>query len=210
MTPSPPGQAPARDPVTGPRGTPDAIAIGASAGGIEALTVLLPALASHTTAAILVVLHLPRGRPSLLVDIFQSKCRLPVREASDKEPIEPGVVYFAPPDYHLLVDVGPRLALSVDAPVHYSRPSIDVLFESAAHVYGQRLMGIVLSGGNQDGAAGLCAIGDAGGTTVVQDPASAQVPLMPQFALSRRAPDHVLPVAAIAALLGSLWKEIVP
>lgn len=135
-----------------------AIVIGGSAGSVEALGVLLPALPASLRASVLVVLHLPRDRPSLLCKIFQRRCALPLREAQDKEPIEGGTVYFAPPNYHLLVDAGPALALSVDAPVHYSRPSIDVLFESAADIYAHQLIGIVLSGANRDGAHGLAAI----------------------------------------------------
>lgn len=185
----------------------EAVVIGASAGGIEALSVLLPALPRTTGAAVLVVVHLPRSRPSLLVDIFAPKCRLPVREADDKEPIAGGTVYFAPPDYHLLVDAGPRFALSVDEPVHYSRPSIDVLFESAADQYRTHLLGILLTGGNQDGASGLRDVQRAGGRTVVQEPASAQMPLMPESALALLTPDHVLPLAGIAALLRAAWTE---
>src|SRR5450830_1699903 len=131
----------------------DAIVIGASAGGVDALSTLLPALPAGAAASTFVVLHLPRERPSLLVNIVATKCAQPVREAQDKEPIERGVIYFAPPDYHLLVDAGPQLALSADEPVNFSRPAIDVLFESAADYYGERLLAIVLTGGNHDGAA---------------------------------------------------------
>jgi two-component system chemotaxis response regulator CheB len=105
----------------------DAIVLGASAGGVEALTVLLPCLSAELRAAVFIVVHLPRERPSLLTELFVSKCALHVREAEDKMPVEPGTVYFAPPNYHLLLDKGPQLALSVDDPVHLSRPSIDVL-----------------------------------------------------------------------------------
>src|SRR5215510_9745965 len=112
---------------------------------------VLPALPACLVAPVFVVLHIPREKPSLLVDIFTPKCELPVREAEDKQPIEPGTVYFAPPDYHLLIDEGPALALSSDEAVHFSRPSIDVLFESAADVYGARLLGIILTGASEDG-----------------------------------------------------------
>lgn len=180
-----------------------AIVIGGSAGSVEALGVLLPALPASLRASVLVVLHLPRERPSLLCNIFQGRCALPLREAQDKEPIEAGTVYFAPPDYHLLVDAGPALALSVDAPVHYSRPSIDVLFESAADIYAHQLIGIVLSGANQDGARGLAAIHANGGASIVQDPTSAPVSAMPQAALQRTATSQVLSPQGIAALLNS-------
>ncbi len=182
----------------------DAVVIGASAGGVEALLVLLPALPPGMLATVFVVLHLPRDRRSLLVDIFAPRCAVPVREAEDKEPVARGTVYFAPPDYHLLLDGGPRLALSVDDPVHYSRPSIDVLFESAADTYGARLLGLVLTGGNQDGAAGLVAVRAAGGLAAVQDPADAQMPLMPQCALAAGPVDIVLALPQLAALLATL------
>lgn len=185
----------------------DAIVVGGSSGGIDALLYMLPALPATLRAAVLVVMHLPRDRPSLLAEIFRHRCGLPLKEAHDKDAIAPGTVYFAPPDYHLLVDAGPRLALSVDAPVHFSRPSIDVLFESAADQYGERLLGILLSGANEDGARGLQAIAAAGGLVVVQDPASASMPAMPQAALARVAVPHVLPPAGIADLLAHLHEN---
>lgn len=185
-------------------GRVDAVVIGASAGGIEALTVLLPALPAGLRAAVLVVLHLPRDKPSVLAEIFARKCALPVREAEDKEPIQPGTVYFAPNNYHLLVDNGPQLSLSADDPVHHSRPSIDVLFESAAEIYNERLLGIILSGANDDGAAGLAAIHDAGGVTIVQSPRTARAPQMALSALKLRPADCVLPLEEIADMLRAL------
>lgn len=182
----------------------DAVVIGTSAGGIDALSTILPGLPAGLRAAVLIVLHLPRERPSLLVEIFQPKCALPVREPLDKEPLEPGTVYFAAPDYHLMVDVGPQVALSIDELVHYSRPSIDVLFESAAEWYGDRLLGIILTGANQDGASGLKAVHDAGGVTVVQRPDTAQATLMVDSALKRSPVDLVLTLEEIAGLLGTL------
>ncbi|MGY4828931.1 chemotaxis protein CheB [Sphaerotilaceae bacterium SBD11-9] len=182
----------------------EAIVIGTSAGGVEALSVLLPALQPGLAAAVMVVLHLPRDRPSLLVEIFTPRCALPVHEAHDKEPAQAGHVYFAPADYHLLVDAGPSLALSVDEPVHFSRPSIDVLFESAADIFRERLLGIVLTGANQDGAQGLACIHRLGGSTVVQEPEGAYASLMPASALRRGPVDHVLPLEGIADLLRTL------
>jgi two-component system chemotaxis response regulator CheB len=181
-----------------------AVAIGASAGGVQALSELLPALSAESHAAVFVVLHLPRDKPSLLVEVFSQKCELDVREAEDKEPVMPGTVYFAPPNYHLLVDVGPQLALSADDLVHHSRPSIDVLFDSAAQVYREHLLGIILSGANEDGAEGLAAVHDAGGLTVVQEPQTAQSSTMILSALERRPVDLVLDLAGIAALLQRL------
>jgi two-component system chemotaxis response regulator CheB len=181
-----------------------AVAIGASAGGVQALSELLPALPADSRAAVFVVLHLPRDRPSLLVDVFSRKCELDVREAEDKEPVRPGTVYFAPPNYHLLVDAGPQLALSADDLVHHSRPSIDVLFDSAAQVYREHLLGIILSGANEDGAEGLAAVHDAGGVTVVQEPQTAQSSAMILSALERKPADLVLDLAGIAGLLRRL------
>jgi two-component system chemotaxis response regulator CheB len=186
------------------RGRVDAIVIGASAGGVEALSVLLPALPADLRAPLFIVVHLPRERPSLLAEIFTRKCALKVMEAEDKMRVEPGTVYFAPSDYHLLLDEGPQLALSIDELVHFSRPSIDVLFESAADIYAERLMGIILTGANDDGTAGLAAIHRAGGVTIVQEPESAQVPLMALSALKRTPADFVLPLAEIAVLLQAL------
>jgi len=186
------------------RGRIDAVVIGTSAGGVEALGVLLPGLPASLRPALLIVVHLPRERPSLLANLFRTRCAVPVREAEDKEPVEAGTIYFAPPDYHLLVEQNRQLALSADAPVHYSRPSIDVLFESAAEAYGERLLGIILTGANQDGASGLQAIQKAGGVTVVQQPGSAQVPVMIVSALERGRVDFVLTLQEIAALLASL------
>lgn len=186
----------------------DAIAIGTSAGGVEALGVLLPALPKGLSVPLFAVLHLPRDRPSLLPEIFQPKCACPVREAVDKDPVERGTVYFAPPNYHLLIDTGPRLALSVDAMVNFSRPSIDVLFESAADIYGPRLAAILLTGANHDGAEGLATVRRRGGVTIVQDPTETQVSTMVDSAIARSAAEWVLTLAAIAAAIGTLDEGI--
>ncbi|WP_163994603.1 chemotaxis protein CheB [Pyxidicoccus caerfyrddinensis] len=186
------------------RGRIDAVVVGTSAGGVEALGVLLPALPRGFRPAVFVVVHQPRERRSLLADIFAPRCALPVFEAQDKEPVRPGTLYFAPPDYHLLVDRGPSLALSADEPVHFSRPSIDVLFESAADFYGERLAGVVLTGANSDGAQGLVAVREAGGVTLVQAPATAQVPTMPLAALARGPADFVLSLEQLARVLAAM------
>ena len=161
-----------------------AIAIGASAGAVQALLRILPALPADFAIPLLIVVHVPSDRSNALVSLFAAKCRIAVREAEDKEPILPGTAYFAPSDYHLLVEAGHSLALSTDEPVNHSRPAIDVLLESAADAYGPALAGIVLTGANHDGAAGLKAVADAGGLAIVQDPADAQVPTMPEAALA--------------------------
>ena len=182
----------------------DAIVIGASAGGVEGVGALLQALPERYAPALMVVIHFPADRPSLLAEIFQARCRLPVREALDKELIEGGTVYVAPPGYHLLVERGGTLALSQDAPVAFSRPSIDVLFDSAAAAYGPQALAIVLTGGNDDGAEGMAAIRAAGGRAWVQDPREAVAPAMPQAALDRAGADLVLPLRDMAERLGNL------
>jgi two-component system, chemotaxis family, protein-glutamate methylesterase/glutaminase len=179
-----------------------AIAIGASAGGVHALTALLPVLTAPV--AVFVVVHLPRERPSLLADIFRARCALRVCEAEDKEPVQPGTIYFAPPDYHLLIDEGPALSLSVDEPVQHSRPSVDVLFETAADRYRESLMGIILTGANQDGTAGLRAVQMHGGVAIVQRPDTAQAALMPGSASAACPQAHLLTLEAIAQLLRDL------
>ena len=182
----------------------EGIVIGGSAGGVEALSLLLPALPARLRPAVFIVIHQPREPPGPLAAIFCDKCTVQVREAEDKEKVSPGVVYFAPPDYHLLIDAGPQLALSADEPVQLSRPSIDVLFESAAEVYGPRLMGVVLTGASQDGAQGLAAVQRCGGITVVQHPASARAEVMPVAALRRTPADFVLALEELAALFRTL------
>ncbi|GGF69970.1 chemotaxis protein CheB [Azorhizobium oxalatiphilum] len=180
---------------------PRAVVIGASAGALEALSAILPALPASFSLPIMVVVHVPPDKHSLMAELFQAKCRIAVREAEDKEPIEGGTVYFAPPDYHLLVESDACLALSTDAPVLFSRPSIDVLFESAADAYGPALIGIVLTGANQDGARGLRAVVDAGGTALVQDPANAFAGAMPEAAIDLCPDALVRPLADIAIFL---------
>jgi len=177
------------------------VVIGASAGAIEALSQILPKLPASFPLPILVVVHVPADRSNFLAPLFEAKCSLAVREADDKEPAQPGTVYFAPPAYHLLVEADGSLALSNEEAVQHSRPSIDVLFESAADAFGSGALGILLTGANADGAQGLKAIADAGGIAIVQDPASAYADAMP--AAGRRASPtaHVLPLDGIAAML---------
>jgi two-component system, chemotaxis family, protein-glutamate methylesterase/glutaminase len=180
------------------------VAIGASAGGIEAIGALLAALPSPYVPALLVVLHVPPHRPSAVPALFAGRCRLPVREALDKETIEPGTVYIAPPDYHMLVEPERLIALSKDAPVDFSRPSIDVMFESAALAYGERLLGIVLTGANADGARGLAAIRREGGRAWVQRPEEALASAMPAAAIEVAGADLVLSVPDMAQRLAHL------
>ena len=162
----------------------EAVVIGASAGAIQALSEILPALPADFALPVLAVVHVPPDRKNALSALFARRCLLPVREAEDKEPLAPGTITFAPPNYHMLVETDRTIALSTDEPVHFSRPSIDVLFESAADAFGPNLLAVVLTGANEDGARGLLAVARAGGTSLVQDPASAPSPEMPRAASS--------------------------
>jgi len=180
---------------------PEAVVIGASAGALDVLSNLLPGLPADYRLPILIVVHMPPDKTSLFAQLLRARCAIRVREAEDKEPIEPGVAYFAPPDYHLLVEQDKRLSLSDDEPVLFSRPSIDVLFESAADAYGGGLIGVVLTGANSDGANGLKAVVEAGGVAVVQSPGSAYAVAMPEAAIATCPDARVLPVNEIAAYL---------
>ncbi len=185
----------------------DAVVIGASAGGVQALLELLPDLPPTWRPPVLVLVHMADDRASLLAEVFSHRLALPVREAGDKDPIEPGTVYFAPAGYHLLVEGDGTFSLSLDEREHFSRPSIDVLMASAADAWGPRLVAVLLTGANADGAAGLAQVGRAGGLTVVQDPAQAQSALMPQSAIDLAAPDFVLALSGIRQLLLQLDSE---
>ena len=178
-----------------------AVVIGASAGAIQALSDILPALPAEFPVPIIIVVHVPADRSNFLAPLFQAKCALIVREAEDKELTSAGTVYFAPPDYHLLVEVDGTLSLSNDEPVQHSRPSIDVLFESAADALGPDLVGIVLTGANADGAAGLSAIAASGGQAIVQDPTTAYADAMPLAALKLCPTARCMSLAAITRFL---------
>lgn len=178
-----------------------AVVIGASAGALDALSAILPNLPADLPLPVLVVVHLPPDKESLMASLLAQRCGLTVREAVDKERVVPGVVYLAPSDYHLLVEKHGELSLSVDAPVLFSRPSIDVLFESAADAYREGLLGIILTGASADGAQGLRAVLDAGGQGVVQDPATAFVATMPGAALELCPEAQALPLHAIAPII---------
>jgi two-component system, chemotaxis family, protein-glutamate methylesterase/glutaminase len=160
------------------------VVIGGSAGAIEVLHHILGQLPAHFSPAAAIVIHLPPDHRGVLADIFAAGSKLRLKAAEDKEPIVGGTIYFASPDYHLLVEKGRTFALSQDERLHFSRPAIDVLFESAAEAYGTRLMGVILSGANADGAAGLKAVANAGGLAVVQSRESAEMIAMPAAALS--------------------------
>ena len=184
---------------------PQAVLISGSAGAVEVVSLLLEGLPADFAIPIVVLIHLPRHRSSALGGALSGRCRLALREPLDKEPLAPATVYLAPPDYHLLIDPGPSFALSVDEPVNFSRPSIDVLFESAADVLGRRCAAVLLSGANQDGARGLRAIQAAGGLVAIQDPGDAAQGAMPAAALALCPDAQVLSARGI-----SHWVQQLP
>ncbi|MDH0301769.1 MULTISPECIES: chemotaxis protein CheB [unclassified Pseudomonas] len=181
-----------------------AIVIGASAGGVAALFSVLGALPAGFAIPVLCVLHLPEDRHSHLAQVLQRRLHRPVREAVDKARVEPGLIYVAGPGYHLSVERDLSFSLSQEPPVHFSRPAIDFLFASAADAYGPDLLGVLLTGANEDGAQGLLRIKQNGGRTIVQDPREAQVALMPEAALALHSPDHILSLSGIGQLLATL------
>jgi two-component system chemotaxis response regulator CheB len=188
------------------RASVETVAIGASAGGIDALFTLLRGLQAPFRGSVVLVLHLPEDHESRLVEVFASRLAIDVREAQPGAPVASGTVYFAPPGYHLLVEADRTFSLSCDPPVLFSRPSIDVLLESCADAYGSGLCGIVLTGANEDGARGLAAVKARGGLTAVQDPAEAAHATMPQAALDAAEPDFVLPLAGLRSLLHTVVR----
>jgi two-component system, chemotaxis family, protein-glutamate methylesterase/glutaminase len=184
--------------------TRELVVIGSSNGGARALPRLLRHLPPDFPAAIAAVQHRgPEAQVGGLESFLRSRSALPVRDAVDDEPIEPGTVHLAPADYHLLVE-GARFALSTEAPLMHVRPSIDVLFESAAEAYRERLVGVVLTGTGRDGAAGLRRISCRGGFTIVQDPASSERREMPEAAIATHRPGRIVPVEEMARLLVEL------
>lgn len=184
-----------------------AVVIGASAGALDALSRILPAVPAGFPYPIVIVVHVPADRDSILARLLGARCAIPVREVEDKEPLCGGTVYVAPPDYHLLVERTGHLALSVDDPVNFSRPSIDVLFESAADAFGSGTVGVILTGASCDGANGLRAIRRAGGVTLVQRPDQSFSSLMPQSALDACPEARVGSLEEIARFLGELTEH---
>jgi two-component system, chemotaxis family, protein-glutamate methylesterase/glutaminase len=179
----------------------EAIVIGASAGAVAALLHLLPPLPAGFPLPLMIVVHVSPQHSSSLADLLQAQCRVTVKEAEDKEPVVAGTAYLAPSDYHLLVEKERCLSLSSEEPVNFSRPSIDVLFESAADAYGRKVLAIILTGANQDGAQGVRAVWAAGGMALVQTPESAEARAMPEAALAACPEAHVMTLTAMTELL---------
>jgi two-component system chemotaxis response regulator CheB len=182
------------------------VVIGASLGGFNALQVILAQLPKDLPVAVAIAQHRHRYSNGELITYLQETTVLPVREAEDKQPITPGIVFLAPADYHLLIEPG-YFALSKDAPVTYARPSIDVLFESAADAYEEQVIGIILTGASNDGAKGLAKIQAYGGTAIVQKPDTAECPVMPEAAIKAVKKPQILPLAEIVPFLNSQIKS---
>ena len=183
------------------------VVIGTSAGGFDALRQMFTGLDQSFPLPVLIVQHMSPGSDDFMARSLNSICGLHVKEAEEKEKIYPGNIYIAPANYHLMVEEDETLSLSTDAKVNFCRPSIDVLFESAADVYHERLIGVILTGANSDGARGLLRIKENGGLTIVQDPVTAEVDIMPRSALNLFGVDYVLPVAKIMPFIEKFVQE---
>lgn len=181
----------------------EAVVIGGSAGSVSVLGELLPALPADFPP-VLIVVHILSSSPNPLGHLFAPRCALRVASVEPGEPLERGALYFAPADYHFLVELDRRCALSIEPPVHFSRPAIDVLFESAADAYGPALAGVILTGASSDGALGLRAVHERGGRTFVQDPATAECSIMPAAALAAVPEAHVASLDGLVAALSNL------
>jgi two-component system chemotaxis response regulator CheB len=187
--------------------TPQAVVVGASTGGLSALQKILGALPGNFPGTFLIVQHRKATAEDLLSSLLRRVCLLPVLTARDKTPIYPGHIYLAPANYHLLVEREWRLSLSIDARVSFARPSIDVLFETAAEVFGKCLIAVLLTGANHDGTAGMRKVNACGGLTIAQDPATAEASIMPQSAIDAGVVDHVLLLEEIADFIQSRFMQ---
>lgn len=179
----------------------EAVVIGASAGGLGALQILFSNVGKKFHLPVFIVQHMHHESDDYLGQILKPYSHLKFKEADDKEPIEMGTVYYAPANYHMLISGDKSLVLNVDEKVNYCRPSVDVLFESATDVYGKHLIGIILTGANQDGAAGMAMIKRRGGLTIIQDPLQAEVDTMPRSVIDLIKVDHILTLEKIGKLI---------
>ena len=189
-----------------------AIVMGCSAGGVEALKYVLTRLPQDFPVPILVVQHIAPNSSDSLARLLDDVCKIKVKEAEEMELIQSGIVYLAPANYHLQIEPDFTFSLSIDPPVSYARPSIDVLFESAAHLIGAQLIGVILTGANDDGSKGLKMVKNKGGITIIQDPANAKARKMPESALNELKPDYIVTLENLHKLLIKLtaclinWK----
>ncbi len=184
----------------------DALIIGGSAGSLEVLLTILPLLREDLAFPVIVVLHRKAGKDQLLTDLLKTKTHLLVKELEEKETIEPATIYIAPPNYHVLIEKDHSFSLDASEKVNFSRPSIDVTFESAADVYGKNLVCLLLSGSNNDGSFGLQKVKEQGGRAIIQDPDTADVPFMPQNAADTVAIDQILTIDEMAGYINQLNK----
>jgi two-component system, chemotaxis family, protein-glutamate methylesterase/glutaminase len=185
----------------------DAVVIGVSAGGLFALSAILGELPADFPLPVIVVQHRSKDESSVLEHVLESKCKIKVKQADEKEKIKGGVVYIAPAGYHLLIEKDQSFSLNCDPPVNYSRPSIDVLFETAAEVYNDKLIGVILTGANKDGATGIQAIRGRGGLTIAQDPASASFAVMPQAAIDTGSIKYIFELQEVKNFLLDIGKN---
>ena len=182
----------------------EAVVIGVSAGGVNALKVIFTSISESFKIPVIIVQHLHPQSDSFLADYLNSISHMHIKEAEDKEPICAGTVYIAPANYHLLIEDDKTLSLNTDERVNYSRPSIDVLFNSAADVYSSKLIGIILTGANDDGVRGMQKIKRHGGLTIVQDPKNADADFMPKSVITKVTVDHVATLDKISVLLENI------
>ena len=185
----------------------EAIVIGVSSGGLNAMKVMFSLLPADFKTPVIIVQHISPRSENQWINLLNDKSKLHVKEADEKERIEPGIVYIAPPNYHLLVEKDRTFSLTIDERVSFARPSIDVLFESAADAYTSKLIGIVLTGSNSDGTNGLKRIQECGGLTIVQNPKTAESAYMPASAIAAMKPDYILSLTEIVELLIKLDKH---
>ncbi len=187
----------------------ETIVMGASAGGMNALQKILKCLNKNFPKPIIIVQHLHPQGDDFMARHLNTICSLHVKESENRETIKPGTVYLAPPNYHLLVEKDKTFSFSTDERVNYCRPSIDVLFESAADLYGSKLIGIILTGANNDGASGMKIIRKNGGLTIVQDPSTAEVEIMPESAMQITTVDYILPLEEIGPFLVNINENLI-
>lgn len=180
------------------------VIIGGSAGSLEVLMQVFPRLNAIQDFAIVIVLHRKSGEDTTLEELLALKTVIPVQDVEDKTPLEPGYIYIAPSDYHLLFEKDYTLSLDISEKINYSRPSIDVAFESSADIYGEGLTAILLSGANADGTNGVIAIKQAGGTVIIQDPETADMAYMPKSAINNMTADHIFDVKEIIEFINSI------
>lgn len=179
----------------------EAIVIGVSSGGLNAMKIMFSHLPADFKMPIMIVQHISPRSENQWIDLLNNKSQLPIKEADEKEKIESGMVYIAPPNYHLMVEKDKTFSLTVEERVNYARPSIDVLFESAAEAYKNKLIGVILTGSNNNGTNGLKRIQECGGLTIVQDPQTAESAYMPASAIAAAKPEYILPLEKIIELL---------